>query len=134
LRGLGLLHDPATDVPRAAVPLDGDVEAPLADGLFVNPIAEGADPFVVRDGDRYLWCQTVGDAGVAVWTSDRLTSLGTKHVVWRAPDSGPCSAQVWAPELVRLDGRWHIYFAASDGRNENHLAYVLVADSDDPLG
>jgi GH43 family beta-xylosidase len=133
LRRTGLLHDPATEVPRVAVPA-GDGETPLANGLFVNPVAEGADPFVVRDGDGYLWCQTDGDAGVAVRRSDRLTSLGEKHVVWRAPDSGPFSAQVWAPELIRLDGRWHIYFAASDGRNENHLAYVLVADSDDPLG
>ena len=89
---------------------------------------------MVRDGDGYLWCQTDADAGVTVRRSDRLTSLGEKRVVWRAPDTGPFSAQVWAPELIHLDGRWHIYFAASDGRNENHLAYVLVADSDDPLG
>ena len=54
--------------------------------------------------------------------------------MWRAPVDGPFSAEVWAPELVKLDGRWHVYVAASDGRNENHLAYVLVADTDDPLG
>ena len=89
---------------------------------------------MVRDGDRYLWCQTAEDVGVAVWSSDRLISLGHKHIVWRAPDDGPWSQQVWAPELHHVDGRWHIYFAASDGRNENHLAYVLAADSDDPLG
>ncbi|HEU4812122.1 MAG TPA: glycoside hydrolase family 43 protein [Nocardioides sp.] len=134
LRRTGLLYDPANEVPQVAVRLDEDRETPLANGLFVNPVAEGADPFVVRDGDGYLWCQTDADAGVTVRRSDRLTSLGEKHVVWRAPDTGPFSAQVWAPELVKLDGRWHIYFAASDGRNENHLAYVLVADSDDPLG
>lgn len=134
LRRTGLLHDPADEVPQVAVPLHEGGETPLADGLFVNPVAEGADPFVVRDGDGYLWCQTDADAGVVVRRSDRLTSLGEKRVVWRAPDTGPFSAQVWAPELIRLDGRWHIYFAASDGRNENHLAYVLVADTDDPLG
>ncbi|MGH3361304.1 MAG: glycoside hydrolase family 43 protein [Nocardioides sp.] len=133
LRRLGLRHDPASEVPRVAGPLEG-VDAPLAEGWFVNPIAEGADPHVVRDGDRYLWCQTVGDAGVAVWHSDRPTSLGHRHVVWTAPPSGPWSQQVWAPELHRLDGRWHIYVAASDGRNETHLTYVLVADGDDPLG
>jgi len=41
---------------------------------------------------------------------------------------------VWAPELHRLDGIWHIYVAASDGYNRNHRAYVLVADTDDPQG
>ncbi|MEZ6086902.1 MAG: family 43 glycosylhydrolase [Pirellulaceae bacterium] len=38
------------------------------------------------------------------------------------------------PELHYLDDRWHIYFAASDGKNENHLAYVLKSRTQDPLG
>lgn len=135
LRRLGVLPDTTGEIPQAPASSGGDErDAPLGEGLFVNPIAEGADPYVVRDGDHYLWCQTDGDVGVAIWRSDRLTSLGEKHLVWRAPRTGPVSRQVWAPELIRLDGRWHIYFAASDGHNENHLAYVLVADSDDPLG
>lgn len=134
LRKAGLRHDPELETPRVAVPGEPEGAAPLGDGLFVNPIAEGADPHVVRDGDSYLWCQTLGDVGVAVRRSDRLTSVGEKHVVWHAPGSGRFSRQVWAPELHHLDGRWHIYFAASDGDNATHLAYVLVADTDDPLG
>lgn len=106
----------------------------LAPGLFVNPIAEGADPCVVRDGNRYLWCQAEGNVGLAIWVSDRLTTLGTKHVIWMADAEGPSSKEVWAPELVRLDGRWYIYFAASDGRNRNHRTFVLAADTNDPLG
>lgn len=101
---------------------------------FTNPIGEGADPQVVRVGERYLWCQSEGNIGVAIWESPTLTSLGTKHVVWRAPGSGPWSKQVWAPELIRLDGRWHIYVAASAGDNASHRAYVLAAETDDPLG
>ncbi|MBK8978758.1 MAG: sulfatase-like hydrolase/transferase [Planctomycetes bacterium] len=110
--------------------------APLPDDEFVAPIGEGADAWVVRDptADRYLWCFSEGDRGIAIRTSYRLTSLGEKHVVWTAPDDGPCSRQVWAPELHHLDGRWYVYFAASDGRNEHHLAYVAVADGADPLG
>ena len=71
---------------------------------------------------------------MAVWASDRLTSLGRKHVVWRSPSTGPVSKEVWAAEIARLDGRWYIYFAASDGENRNHLSYVLAARTDDPLG
>ncbi|QDU37390.1 Extracellular exo-alpha-(1-_5)-L-arabinofuranosidase precursor [Maioricimonas rarisocia] len=108
----------------------------LPAGRFVNPIGEGADPWVVRDpnADRYLWCLSEGNRGISIHTSDSLTRLGTKHVVWRAPETGPCSREVWAPELHFLDGRWHVYFAASDGRNENHLAWVLRSQSENPLG
>ncbi len=110
------------------------VAGSLPEGWFVNPVAEGADPYVTRDGTDYLWCHSVGDRGVAVGRSDRLTSPGDRRVVWTAPEDGPFSREVWAPELFLLDGRWHIYVAASDGRNENHRAYVLVADTEDPQG
>jgi GH43 family beta-xylosidase len=52
-------------------------------------------------------------------------------VIW-APNGNGHSRQLWAPELHRLDGRWYLYCAASDGRPANHRTYVLVAD--DPLG
>jgi GH43 family beta-xylosidase len=101
---------------------------------FLNPIAEGADPWVARHGGAYYWCQSEGNRGVSVWRSDRLTDLGEKHVVWRAPDSGPHSAEIWAPELHFLDGRWYVYVAASNGHNENHRTIVLESAGDDPLG
>ncbi|MCA9138182.1 MAG: family 43 glycosylhydrolase [Planctomycetales bacterium] len=103
---------------------------------FVNPIGEGADPWVIRDpnADRYLWCFSEGNRGIAIHTSKSLTSLGKKHVVWRAPETGPHSHEVWAPELHHLDDRWYVYFAASDGKNENHRAYVLRSKTSDPLG
>ena len=118
-------------MPKA---LAADRSGDVSPDLFVNPISEGADPSVVRDGDRFLWCQAEGNVGVSIWESDRLTSMGTRHVVWMAEPEGPCSKEVWAPELIRIDGRWHIYFAASDGRNRNHRTFVLAADTDDALG
>lgn len=107
-----------------------------AEGQFVNPIAEGADPWVVRDvkNQRYLWCLSEGNRGISIWASETLTSLGRRQVVWRAPQTGFYSQEVWAPELHELDGRWHIYFAASDGHNHNHLTYVLRSNTEDPLG
>jgi len=104
--------------------------------LFSNPITEGADPWVVRDEEhkRYLWCRSEGGKGIAIYESSRLTTLGTKHVVWCAPDEGMVSREVWAPELHLVNGQWHIYFAASNGQNKNHLAYVLRAKTNDPLG
>lgn len=107
--------------------------AASAGDTFVNPIAEGADPWVVKHGQKYIWCRSDGNRGVSLGISDSLSSMGTSHVVWTAPRSGPYSKEVWAPEIHLLDGRWHIYFAASDGDNANHLAYVLRSRDDDPL-
>ena len=116
---------------------DADFNARVLDpDHFVNPIGEGADPWVIRDlnNDRYLWCFSDGNRAIAIHTSKNLTSLGEKHIVWSVPESGPYSDEVWAPELHFLNGKWVIYFAASDGKNENHLAYALQSKTDDPLG
>ena len=108
----------------------------LSPDQFVNPIGGGADPWITRDpnADRYLWCVSDADRGIDIYTTKNLTSFGQKHTVWTAPKSGPYSKQVWAPELHFLQGKWHIYFAASDGDNKNHLAYVLKSKTADPLG
>ena len=117
----------------AAINPAAGAERELPPGAFANPIGEGADPSVVLDDSRYLLCQSDGD-GIAIWVSDRLTDKGIKHVVWRAPETGPVSEQIWAPELVELNDRWYIYFAASEGENRNHRTYVLASTSSDPLG
>lgn len=101
---------------------------------FHNPIALGADPWVVRHGGHYYWCVSERDLGVAVYRSDRLTSMGERFLVWSAPEFGPHSQQIWAPELHFLDGRWYIYVAASDGHNETHRMIVLESVSLDATG
>ena len=100
---------------------------------FVNPIMEGADPWVMRHEDNYVWCLSEGNRAIALHVSPDLTRPGRKHIVWTAPKRGPVSREVWAPELHFLDDRFHIYFAASDGKNANHLAYVLRSKTADPL-
>src|SRR5687768_11228038 len=99
---------------------------------FCNPVSPGADPWVVFHDGFYYWCSSEDDAAVAVFRSERLTERGDKVIVWRAPKRGPHSQQVWAPELHRLDGRWYIYVAASNGRNETHRMIVLESVGDDP--
>lgn len=76
--------------PRLISLLGGLAMLPsLAGETFTNPIAEGADQWVVRHRGKYVWCQSVGNRGVSLWVSDRLTSLGNRRVVWRPPASGP---------------------------------------------
>jgi len=125
-----------SELPQDAGNPARKADAALPTTHFVNPIGEGADPWIVRDGKNksYLWCLSEGNRAIAIHTSDNLSSLGEKHVVWRAPGEGPYSKEIWAPELHFLDGHWHIYFAGSDGKNANHLTYVLRSRTDDPLG
>ncbi|HWG84293.1 MAG TPA: family 43 glycosylhydrolase [Deinococcales bacterium] len=101
---------------------------------FTNPlIAEGADPAVAYANGYYYLSQS-GRDGITVRTSITLTGL--KHARARtvfAPGSegSPC-CNWWAPEIVPLDGKWYIYVAADDSRNENHRMYVL--ESNTPTG
>ena len=47
---------------------------------------------------------------------------------------GRNSDHIWAPELHLIDGKWFIYYAADDGKNENHRMWVLESESSDPRG
>lgn len=101
---------------------------------FANPICEQADPWFIQYQGRYLACFSEANHAISVQQSDRLTVVGAKHIVWSAPESGPASAEIWAPELHLIDDRWYIYFAASDGENKNHRAWVLQSAGADPFG
>lgn len=103
---------------------------------YQNPVApKAADPWVLRDGDSYLYCYSIG-TGVAVTRSDKLHKIERKEnaAVYRAPEGTLWSKEYWAPELHKIAGRYYIYVAADDGRNENHRMYVLGAKTDDPTG
>jgi len=100
---------------------------------FTNPIAVGQDPCVVRDGNRFLWCQS-DNFKISMHVSDSLSQLGEKHIIWTPPPGTMYSQEIWAPELIQIRGRWYIYFAASNGQNEHHRTYVLSAKTSDPLG
>lgn len=103
-------------------------------GTFTNPLYRGADPFVARHDGFYYYCQSGPGGRLEVWKSRSLVERGDCRVVWTPPRTGWNRAQVWAPELHRLRDRWHLYYAASDGRNANHRMGVLAAATDDPQG
>jgi GH43 family beta-xylosidase len=101
---------------------------------FTNPLYKGADPFVVRHDGRYFMIQAGPGGRLEVWRSRTLTDRGERKVVWTPPRTGWNRAQVWAPELHYLRGRWYIYYAASNGRNATHRMGVLESTTDDPQG
>jgi GH43 family beta-xylosidase len=82
---------------------------------FVNPVAaQGQDPWVVRwEGSYYLIESR--DGGIWVSKSDRLTQPRKSSVrVWTPPITGWNRANIWAPELHYLDGKWYIYYAGGE--------------------
>jgi GH43 family beta-xylosidase len=118
----------------------GEVRAPSqvaapARGLENPLLPSGADPWVVsRDGYFYFMATTGGDLTIRRTRNMADLRAAEKKVVWRPPAAGPYSHDVWAPELHYLDGKWYIYFAADDGRNETHRIWVLEGCPADPLG
>lgn len=98
-----------------------------------------ADPYVLWDKGTYYMTFTTG-GHIEIWSAESLFDF-EKHckkvVVWRPPPDLPYSADLWAPELHALDGRWYVYFAADDPKhgNKSHRMYVLAgpSSSEDPL-
>lgn len=106
-------------------------------GTFKNTLAEidTPDPAVVYKDGYYYMTFTHNGADVMVMKSRTIDfKQAERKVVWY-PDIGTnYSAELWAPEIQFLQGKWYIYFAADDGLNENHRMFVLEADTDDPMG
>ncbi len=72
---------------------------------------------------------------LTLWKTKAITDLrhAESKVIWRPPATGPYSREIWAPEIHRINGKWYFYFAADDGKNENHRMYVLENASADPM-
>ncbi|RPH97202.1 MAG: alpha-N-arabinofuranosidase [Lysobacterales bacterium] len=111
-------------------------EAPNLD----NPIVlQRADPWIHRDeaSGCYTFIGTVPEFDrIELRRACRLNDfkLAEPVVVWRKRESGPMSANIWAPELHRIDGVWYIYFAAGDVEKRFSIRmYALSNPHADPL-
>jgi GH43 family beta-xylosidase len=105
---------------------------------WTNPLIEQrADPHLSLVDGRYWFTASVpGYDAIELRSADTLAGLASARaqVIWRKHDSGPMSWHVWAPELHRIDGRWFVYFAASERDDIWKLRmYVLECQGDDPL-
>lgn len=102
---------------------------------FNNPLIEQrADPYVYKHSDGYYYFT----ASVPEYnrielrrakTIQDLSAVPVKDV-WFKHESGEMSANIWAPEIHFIDGKWYIYFAA--GRADDIFAirmYVLECET-----
>ncbi|MDU0370313.1 glycoside hydrolase family 43 protein [Hymenobacter endophyticus] len=99
---------------------------------FRNPLrTEGPDPWVTRHGGFYYYTHTTG-RNITLWKTQALSAVpqAAAAVVWTPPATGPNSAEIWAPELHRLDGKWYLYYTATDkARAGDNSRYVFVLEN-----
>ncbi len=114
----------------------------VAAETFTNPVAPGADPFVLKDDDgTYYLYATGGDTyGYRVFSSKNLvewTAHGyclNREDVYIDPTSpevasapyGETNYLFWAPEVLKYDGKYYLVYSA-----QRHIG---IAVSDSPLG
>ena len=105
-------------------------------------IEQRADPYIHRHGDGWYYFTASVPAydGIELRRARTIAGLaGAKTaMVWRKPDSGPCSDLVWAPELHFNMGAWYVYFAAAPSREIKddlfqHRMYAISTRAENPL-
>jgi GH43 family beta-xylosidase len=91
---------------------------------------------MIFHGGFYYYSESRDDRRIFIRRSRTIAGIAEDPgvCVWTAPVIGRNSDHLWAPELHLIDGRWFIYYAADDGKNENHRMWVLESESSDPRG
>jgi len=107
-----------------------------------NPfILQRADPHISRHNGSYYFTASVPEYDRLILRRSR-TLAGLAHAeeltVWHAPETGPASALIWAPELHHGGDAWYLYFAAAPSREIKdqlfqHRMYALRNPSRDPM-
>lgn len=105
-----------------------------AQQTFTNPLLpSGADPWSIYKDGYYYYTNTLGNR-IDIWKTKNLAELKTaeRKTIWTPPAGTNYSKEIWAPEIHFLENKWYVYFAADDGKNENHRLYVLENSAKDP--
>jgi len=106
---------------------------------YKNPLIEQrADPWVYKhtDGFYYFTGSVPAYDRIEVRRAKTLDGLSEAEpvTVWKKYESGPMSANIWAPEIHFVDGKWYIHFAAARADQIfDHRMYVLENESANPL-
>lgn len=109
-------------------------DASLAADEFQNPVIDRnfADPFVLRDGDRYVAYAT-GDLtyNIQVSVSDDLVDWTPRaEALPRLPFWQPSAKGLtWAPEVVKTDAGYVMHYTARDVQAGRQCLAVAVAES-----
>ncbi len=101
-------------------------------------IEQRADPFIYKHTNGYYYFTGSVPSYDYIELRKAKTINGLKNAeifkIWHKHETGPMSKHIWAPEIHFLDGKWYIYFAASEVEDIWKLRpYVLECSGNDPL-
>ncbi|HEX7871289.1 MAG TPA: family 43 glycosylhydrolase [Sphingobium sp.] len=90
---------------------EGQRTADLGNGTYRNPVMAGdhPDPSILRDGNVYYQVSSsfIYYPGLVIWQSGDLVNWSSVGPALTEP-----VGSVYAPDIVKHDGRYYIYFAA----------------------
>ncbi|MFC4595858.1 family 43 glycosylhydrolase [Sphingobium tyrosinilyticum] len=93
--------------------IEGQRKADLGNGTYLNPVLAGdhPDPSVLKDGDTYYKVSSSFHyyPGLVIWKSTDLVNWTPVGPALRRP-----VGSVFAPDLIKHDGRYYIYFPAAN--------------------
>jgi len=105
---------------------------------IVNPLVrQRADTQIAKhddDGYYYMMATVPEYDRLVIRRARTLAGLSTavEKEIWHRPESGKMAGYIWAPEMHRVNGKWHIYFGAGDGNDKFHVRmFVLVCNGGD---
>ncbi|MFC5468160.1 family 43 glycosylhydrolase [Cohnella suwonensis] len=105
-------------------------------------LLQRADPWVYKheDGFYYFTASVPEYDRIEVRRASTIAGLADAEPVtaWRKRPAGMMSANIWAPEIHCIDGKWYIYFAAARTTETNdglfdHRMFVLENTAANPL-
>ena len=101
----------------------------------VQQLNHGSDPFIAYHGGKYYYPFMFWGV-ICVSSFNTLDGMTTDGAVNVFPANVPAEASqdIWSPKMYFIDGRWYIYYSASDGNLENHRMYVLRSKTSDAMG
>jgi beta-xylosidase len=127
--GLPAEAKPAAKTPAWAKTFDGQRQADLGNGMFLNPIMAGdhPDPAILKDGADYYITFSAFEAYPAcvIWHSRDLVN-------WRAVGAALTRniGSIWAVSLEKHNGRYFLYIPTkATGPGTKTSIYVIWADA-----
>ncbi len=109
-------------------------------------IADRADPYITRGSDGYYYftasypmyggADTNGYDRVILRRAETIEGLAEAEeiVIWDIYQAVWAHRYIWAPEIHEIDGKWYVFLAASNDKNNVWAisCHVLVCEGDDP--
>lgn len=99
---------------------------------FTNPVWDGADPWMYKHGNDYIYCYSANNS-IVLSRSKSMIRKGDLKTIWKAPVSGWNRNCVWAPEIHFISGHWYVYYAAGESGPPfiHQLTGVLKSKTDE---